>query len=126
MMRVVTVMCSQPQLAQCWMNEAFGIPIKSLRRLYTGLGRDPSSQRYCDAFYSLVRACELVCARVLLARATESLLWSTLHGDALAHPDKRLTNSMTAARPHSSPERGKGRFVSSERVKVRLVTSNRG
>eukprot|EP00965_Chrysotila_dentata_P115286 3810845-Pleurochrysis_carterae.AAC.1 len=32
MMRVVTVMHSQPQLAQ-WVNKAFGIPINSRRRL---------------------------------------------------------------------------------------------
>eukprot|EP00965_Chrysotila_dentata_P128297 4241584-Pleurochrysis_carterae.AAC.1 len=70
MMRVVTVMRSQPQLAQ-WVNEAFGIPITSRRRLYPGLGSDPLSRRNRDAIDNLVRACELAeRARILLARAT--------------------------------------------------------
>eukprot|EP00965_Chrysotila_dentata_P013784 457151-Pleurochrysis_carterae.AAC.1 len=87
-------MRSQPQLAQ-WVNEAFGIFIKSRRRLCPELGSDPSSERYRDALDSLVRACELERARVLLARATESPLRPTPFGDA-------STNSMSAVRPDSS------------------------
>eukprot|EP00965_Chrysotila_dentata_P259230 6213485-Pleurochrysis_carterae.AAC.3 len=94
MMRVVTVMRPQPELAQ-WLNEAFGMPIRSRRRLYHGLGSNLSSRRYRDALDSLVRACELERARSLLARATESPLRPTPFGDA-------STNSMSAARPDSS------------------------
>eukprot|EP00965_Chrysotila_dentata_P001369 44621-Pleurochrysis_carterae.AAC.3 len=104
-------MRSQPQLAQ-WVNEAFCIPIKSRRGLYSGLGSRPSSRRYHDALSSLVRACELERARTLLARATESPI----------RP------------PHTSwgridqlHERSKARLVSPERDnKARLVTSERG
>eukprot|EP00965_Chrysotila_dentata_P068769 2272373-Pleurochrysis_carterae.AAC.1 len=81
-------MRSQPQLAQ-WVNEAFGIPIKSRRRLYPGLGSDPSSRGYRDALDSLVRACELERALIyLLARATESSLRPSPFGDAV---DRLLT-----------------------------------
>eukprot|EP00965_Chrysotila_dentata_P164580 5433391-Pleurochrysis_carterae.AAC.1 len=54
--------------------------VMSRRRLYPGLGSDPSSRRYRDA---------------LLARATDFPLRPIPFGDA-------LTNSMSAARPDSS------------------------
>eukprot|EP00965_Chrysotila_dentata_P089503 2955010-Pleurochrysis_carterae.AAC.1 len=88
MMRVVTVMRSQPQLAQ-WMNEAFGIPVKSRRRLNPGLGTDSTSRRYREALDSLVRACEL-------ERASSTVSSSlTLSGDALAPPDENVHGNET-------------------------------